>query len=157
MTIANLTTPSSPLTMSALATFLNGVFALIDKLCAVGAALNFNSGATDNAITINLPAGFTRYVVTDIRISGASASISTATLSVYTATGGSGGSGVAVASDQAITVTSASQNTNNNAMSLTLNDSATRSYNAATLYARVGTAEGGTATANVSISYKPLP
>jgi hypothetical protein len=108
--------------------------------------VNFNAATNDNAITLSLPSGTTRYLVLNCYICHASASISTATAGLFTA---ASGGGVAVAADQAITVTSASDATNNNAMALTITNSVTRSYTASTLYFRTGTAQGSAATGDV--------
>jgi hypothetical protein len=116
--------------------------------------INFNSATTDTAITVPLPTGFTRYLVSSVTISGASGTLTTATCGLFTATGGGG---VSICADQAITVASASDATNNNAQGLTITDGPTRSYTAATLQFRIGTAEGSAATATVSLSFTPLP
>ena len=120
----------------------------------VAAAVNFNAANTDTSIPITLPPGFTRYRVTSIYISGASASLSTATFGVFTAAAG-GGTAV-VTGGSAITVTTASENTNNNAQAATLNNATTESYTAATLFFRVGTAQGSAATGNVTLMISPL-
>jgi hypothetical protein len=154
LTVANLTTPPSPLPMSSLASFLNSVFALTGRLAALSAGVNFNVGSADTAVSINLPTGYTQYVVTAVRISGASGTLTTATIGVFGATGG--GNPV-IAASQAITVSTGAVATNNNTQSLTLTDGNTRSYNLATLYIRIGTAQGNAATANVTIEYTPVP
>lgn len=117
-------------------------------------AVNFGTSA-DTIITVALPAPNTRYLVTNISISHASASLTTATLGVNTA---SGGGGVQIASDQAVTVSSATDATANNAMALTINNSGTQSYTLAgqpRLYVRVGSTATG--TADVTITLQPLP
>lgn len=120
------------------------------------AGVNFNSANTDTPFTISLPTGFTRYVISTVRISGASASLSTATFGVFTAPAGGG---VAIVSSGAtITITTASENTNNNALSAVgINNGATQSYNGSTVYFRVVNAQGSAATGNVTISYFALP
>jgi hypothetical protein len=117
-------------------------------------AVNFNSANTDNAISIVLPTGTSRYRINAVIISGASASISTATFGLFSATGGGG---TTLATAQAITITSASENTNNNMQVFTniLNVNSS-SYNFATVYFRVQTAQGSAATANVSFEVNPL-
>jgi hypothetical protein len=115
--------------------------------------VNFNSANTDNAVTITLPAGITRYLITRTMISNASASISTATVGVFTATGGGGQQ---IAANQAITVTQSAADTNNNAMQLSATNANTMAYNDTTLYVRVGTAQGSAATADVIIDIYPL-
>jgi hypothetical protein len=116
-------------------------------------AVNFNSANTDNAVTITLPTGITRYLITRTMISNASASISTATVGVFTATGGGGQT---IAANQAITVTATAADTNNNAMQLSATNANTMAYNDTTLYVRVGTAQGSAATADVIIDIYPL-
>ncbi len=118
-------------------------------------AVNFNSANTDNAITIpTLPSGYTRYQIEGCRISGASASITTATCGLFTATA-AGGTAI-VTSATAITVSTASESTNNNMQSLTINNSTTMSFTNATLQFRVQTAQGSAATANVTLSIRPV-
>jgi hypothetical protein len=115
--------------------------------------VNFNSANTDNALTITLPTGVTRYAVAGVRINNASASISTATIGVFTSTGGGGQT---IAANQAITVTATATDTNNNTMSLTLTNGNTMAYNDATLQVRIGTAQGSAATADVIVDIIPL-
>lgn len=117
--------------------------------------INFNAANTDTPININLPAGFTRYRIEQILLSGASASLSTATCGVFTAAA-AGGTQV-VGTGTAITVTSSSADTNNNMQSFTIIDQNTLAWNDPTLYFRVQTAQGSPATGNVSIGYQPLP
>ena len=117
--------------------------------------LNFNAANTDNPINIALPAGFTRYRIALIIISGASAAINMATCGVFTAQ--SAGGTAVVTTGTAITVTATAGDTNNNMQSLPVNDQNTMFFIDATLYFRVQTAEGSSATANVNIFYEPLP
>lgn len=117
----------------------------------IAKAVNFNATNTDNAISIVLPTGITRYVVASARICNASHSLSTATMGVFNGTGGASGNQT-IAADQAITVTATTANTVNNAMSLTLTNANTETYTSTTLYARVGTAEGAAATGDVIIN-----
>lgn len=117
--------------------------------------VNFNSANTDNAISIILPSPNSRYLVTAVRISGASQTLTTATAGLFTA---AAGGGVAiVAGGSAITVSTASENTNNNTQSMTVANSGTQSYNAATLYFRVATPQGAAATGDVTITIQLLP
>lgn len=118
------------------------------------ASVNFNAGAADTAIAITLPTGMTRYRVVACSISGASATLTTATAGLFTSTGGGGVAVVTAAS--AITVSTASENTNNNMMGMTVNNSTTQSYTAATLYFRVATPQGSAATGTVSVTYIPV-
>ncbi len=125
---------------------------------AVAKNVNFNSANTDTAIAVpTLPTGFTRYSISNVRISGASASITTATFGLYTA---SGGGGVPIISGQAITVSATADATNNNAMQISPADANTMTFlvaNEGTLYFRVGTAEGSAATANVELQLVAHP
>lgn len=105
--------------------------------------------AGDNSITITLPPGSSRYQVQNVGISGASASLVAATFGVFTAAGG-GGAAV-VAAGTAITVSTSAENTANNLQQVA--GSATTSYNAATLFFRVGATTA--ATANVTINVRP--
>lgn len=128
------------------------------QIVFVASGVNFNSANTDTTIPITLPSGFTRYIISNVRISGASASISTATFGVFTAAAG-GGTAV-VNSGTAITVTSASDATNNNAQNVSPNNTNTQSYlvaNEPNLFFRVVGAQGSAATGNVQISVIPLP
>lgn len=124
-------------------------------MLTVSALVNFNAGAADTAIPIKLPPGCTRYNINTVWISGASHSLTTATAGLFTAAAGGGVAIVTAAS--AITVSATADATNNNMQSMTVNNGNTESYTAATLYWRVGTAEGAAATASVSICYRPLP
>lgn len=120
-------------------------------------SVNFNAANTDTLIPVTLPPGFSRYRVDKVIIGGASTSLTTATFGVFTAAAG-GGTAV-VTGGSAITVSTASDNTNNNMQSATVNNALTESYNAATvatLYFRVGTAQGSTATGVVTITLAPI-
>jgi len=113
------------------------------------ASVNFNSANTDNAIAITLPTGFTRYRLSGVAISGASASLTTADFGVFTSTGGGGTAIIAAAT--AITVSTASEGTTNNMQIVTPAAANTQSFTAATIYFRVGTPQGSAATASVSL------
>lgn len=124
--------------------------------CRTVAAVNFNSANSDTSLPIALPPGYTRYRINQIIISGASASISTATWGLFTAAGG-GGTAISAAG-QTISVTTASENTGNNMLVVapaTINQNL-QSFNAATLFFRVGTAQGSAATATVTVTYTPV-
>lgn len=116
-------------------------------------AVNFNAANTDTPVTISLPPGVSRYAVSSVWLNNASASISTATVSVRT---GAGATGATIAAAQAITVTATATDTVNNAQSLTLTNATTEAYNDLILYVRVGTAQGGAATADVLITLNYL-
>lgn len=120
----------------------------VSVACARG--VNFNSANTDNQITIFSPTG--NYAIFRILIANASASISTATMGVFSSTGGGG---TTIVSTSALTITTSAANTNNNMMPL-FNGSFTQSFNFSTVQARVGTAQGSAATADVCVYYIPL-
>lgn len=114
--------------------------------------VNFNSANTDNAMTITLPTGVSRWSVTRVMLTNASASISTATVGVFTSTGGGGQT---IAANQAITVTASAADTNNNMMQLTLTNANSMAYNDTTIQVRVGTAQGSAATADIVLDIYP--
>lgn len=116
--------------------------------------VNFNSANTDNAVTVVLPNGFSRFRIGGIVISGASASLTTSTFGVFTSTGG-GGTAV-IASGTANTVSTASESTTNNMQFVTPANVNTASYNNTTLYFRVQNPQGSAATGNVTIFYQPV-
>lgn len=110
--------------------------------------VNFNSSATDNILTLNVPTGAKNYIFDGIWITNASHTLVTATLGVFS---GAGATGTTIAADQAITVTNGTANTALNTQALTMSPAATIAFNYSTLYVRVGTAEGAAATADVTI------
>jgi hypothetical protein len=116
--------------------------------------VDFNSGSTDNAITIVLPTGVTKYQFNAILINSASATLASANFGVFTSTGG-GGTAI-VSAGTATTVTTASDNTNNNMQNVSITNVGTTSWAATTIYFRVGTASASPATAKVTVSYRPL-
>lgn len=120
---------------------------------SVVGTVNFNVANTDTSFTISLPFG-SRYRVLFCVISGASTSLTTATAGLFTATGG-GGIQI-VTGGSAITVNTSTENTNNNTQFMGINNLTSQSYNATTLFFRVGTAEGVTATGNVELVIQPL-
>lgn len=132
------------------ATFTNtyGMFSSVIQ------GIKFNSANTDNSIPINLPAGYTKYRIHQILISGATASLSTATCGVFTEEGAAGLP--VVGSGTAITVTQTAGDTNNNMQSLTIVDQNTLALTDTTLFFRVQNPQGTTAFGNVSIFYQPL-
>jgi hypothetical protein len=138
----------------------SGQVAFTDKIVApnlqqqIRVSVDFNSANTDNAVAVGLPAGFSRYRIGGVAITGASASLTTATFGLFTAA--SGGGVAAIAGGTAITVSTASENTTNNMQFATPANVNTASYNAATLYFRVGTAQGSPATGNVTIFFQPV-
>ncbi len=126
------------------------------RYCLTG--INFNSATTDNALLLS-PLPTARFTIGNIRITNASASISTATIGVFTATAAGGAT---IAADQAITVTASAAGTNNNTMALSLTNSTTEAYAAAsfavsaTAQIRIGTPQGMAATADVCVETVPL-
>jgi hypothetical protein len=102
-------------------------------------AADLNAAASDNAITM-LSA---RYRIDKIMVDNASVSLTTATVGVFTA---AGGGGTTVVADQAVAALTASTKF----LDLTLAGGVTADVvTAATLYFRVGTAQGAAATGNV--------
>jgi hypothetical protein len=122
------------------------------------ASIDFNDDNSDTAINIALPTGFTRYLVSTVRLYGASASLTTATFGVFTATG-AGGTAI-VATGTACTISSAADGGANSAQNCTVVGANTVQWAIATtptLYFRVQTAQGSPATGRVVISVFPLP
>lgn len=115
------------------------------------------SVAGDNAITIQLPSGFTHLGFCQIMIAGASADISAANFGVFTNTGAGGGAMVTAAT--AITVTATADNTNNNFQNTNCANVNTESYLpiVGAVQFRVGATAASGRTAKVSLRYSPLP
>lgn len=113
------------------------------------------SVAGDNAITVPLPTGFTRWRIQLLTISGASADISAANFGVHT---GAGGTGFAIVADAtAITVTTNAEDTNNNYMVVAgIVNQNTLSNTPTTIYFRVGTTAAAGRTGKVTIVFNPL-
>jgi hypothetical protein len=116
--------------------------------------VNFNSANTDTPISIPLPPGVTNYHVSILMIANASQTLTTATFGLFTAAAGGGVAIIPAAT--AITVASSAANTNNNSQTNTPTTTNTQSYNATTLFFRVGTAEGAPATGDIIVSIRPL-
>jgi hypothetical protein len=117
--------------------------------------VDLNVGATDTPITITSPVG--NYVVNAVivRNHGTTASLTTATLGLFT---GAGGTGVAISADQPLAgITSNVVNTAANGAVLTISSGVGAWFNSTTLYARVGTPQGASATADVYVLIRPLP
>ena len=129
----------------------SGVAAQIHSLSKT-ISVNF-AAAGDNAITIELPSGYTRYRILGLMINGASANISAATFGLFTASGG-GGTAI-IAAGEAITVATASENTANNLQVVAPATANTIAWNDTSIFFRVGSTAAG--TGNVTISYQPLP
>lgn len=116
-------------------------------------SVNFNSAATDNALTITLPPGITRWRVNNVAITNASQTLSTATIGVFT---GAAGTGQTIAANQAITVTATAAQTNNNMQNLTLTNATSEAYDVTTIQIRIGTAQGAPATGDVIVGINIL-
>lgn len=117
--------------------------------------VNFNVTNQDFPIAVNLPAGFTRYRIQFIALSGASGTLTTATCSMYTQIGAAGVN--IVASGTAITVNTNLNDTNNNFQLFTVVNQNTLCLVDTTIYFRVQNPQGVAATGNISIFYQPLP
>jgi hypothetical protein len=115
-------------------------------------SINFGNANTDTTAAIAIPAGFTRYRVLEVMISGVGASIATGTMGVFS---GAGRTGQTIAANQATNVSATAENTNLNALSLTQTNATTESYTFTTLFIRVGTS-GAATTGTVSIYIEPL-
>jgi hypothetical protein len=120
--------------------------------------VDFNSANTDTVIPIQLPSGYTRFLVQAARISGANGTLTSVTCGLFTA---SGGGGVAiVSSGTAVTVNTASENTNGNTQNLTVNNSVSQSYrlvDVPNLYFRVQNPQGAARTGTVFVQITPVP
>jgi hypothetical protein len=114
--------------------------------------VNFNSANTDNAITITSPT--TNYQVTGVIICNANHTLTTATFGVFGAA--AAGAPTIQNAATACTATSNTANTNNNMQAVTPTNSTTLLLNLATIYFRIGTAEGAATTADVYIIIQPL-
>lgn len=111
---------------------------------------NFNSTA-DQAITIAIPAGATKYIITNIMVTNASANLTTAVGGFYTAA--SKGGTTLVANTQVYT----SCSTATGVQRVTLaTGAADNTYTATTQYLSLTTGQGSTATADVYVFGIPL-
>ncbi len=119
-------------------------------------AVNFNSGNTDNPITITLPTGYTRWRYNFSVINHPSTTMSTATFGLFTAAAGGGTE--LLSATTTVAITSTSENTNGNTQSPAgFTNASTQSFNAGTIYFRIINAQGGAATADVIVVLIPLP
>lgn len=126
-------------------------------LIASAQSVNLNSANTDNAMTVTLPSGTTNYRITSVMVqnNGTTASLTTATGGLFSA---AAGGGLALAANQALsTITANAVNTDANSLALTQTVASRTVINSATLYFRVGTAQGAAATANVYVYGQPMP
>ena len=130
-------------------TFINTFGKFVTTLLGV----NFNLPNNDNPVTINLPPGDTRYRMSHVIISGASANLSGATCGLFT--GVSAGGIALVPSGTSVSVTQTAQDTNLNMQLLPINNQDSQSMIDPQLFFRTQAAVSG--TANVSIFYEPLP
>lgn len=116
--------------------------------------VNFNAANSDNPIPIPIPAGFTRYRIHDILVSGASASLIAASAGVFTA---AGGLGVTVVPNTSMTITTGVFDAVNSLQAMPISNQNTIAFVDVVLYFRVVSPQGSPATANVTINYEPLP
>jgi hypothetical protein len=142
---------SSPVTVATQAQVAGLIGAGSYVIAATG--INFNLTG-DTTFPVALPAGFTRYLVREVRISNASISLTTAQFGVYT---GTLQGGVNIVAQTLTGITNNTAGTNLNAFSATVIDTGTRFYTSPTLYLNIGVAQGATATADASILITPLP
>jgi hypothetical protein len=116
--------------------------------------VNANSANTDTPITITLPTGYTKYRMQGVFSYNPSTSLTTATAGVFT---GAGGTGTTVVTSAALS--SLTTNTAGSSGSLfahpVVNVNAAF-FNSATLFYRIGSAQGSAATVDVLIQIVPL-
>lgn len=110
-------------------------------LLGSASAVNLNSAGSDNAITIES----TRYRIDKLVVDAATVNLTTATAGLFTA---AGGGGTTLAADQALSALTASTKFDDLSLDAVCGTDVVTS---ATLYFRVGTAQGVAATANVWI------
>ena len=122
--------------------------------------INFNAGNADTAIPIVLPTGYTRFLAHRLYIWGASHTLVTATFGLFPQTAAAGSP--MISAGATITVSATTDGAANNAEVFSMALAAPTFVAASltvpnTIYLRVGTAEGATATGNVTLIYIPLP
>lgn len=122
-----------------------GVAELARKYVLKG--VNFNAANTDNAVTLVLPPGTTRWTLEEVIIFNASATLTTATFGLFT---GAGGTGQTISTAQAITVSGTTAGSANSSMQNTAG--VTVMNTGTTLFFRTQTAQGAPATGDVVIS-----
>jgi hypothetical protein len=125
------------------------------KFVTTSVAVNFNNTNTDYPLNINLPAGYTRYRIEQVLISGASIGINVATVGMFTGLNGSGNA--IVSSGTAISISQIANDISGNLQSLTVNNQNTTVFGDFIVYFRVQNPQGSAATANVSVFYQPVP
>lgn len=126
-------------------------------IALVARNVNFNSANTDTAIPVSLPPGFTRYMVSSVRISNSSGTLTTSTFGLYTAA--SAGGTALITANTACTISTSSDGTANNSQTVAATNSTTRSHSISgtpTLYFRIATPQGVAATATVLIALIPV-
>lgn len=109
--------------------------------------VNFNATNTDNAITLVLPPGITRWSIEEVLIGNASQTLTTATFGLFT---GAGGTGSTLATGTAITVAGSTAGSANSVQQSTAGSTVWAT--GTTLFFRVQTAQGAPATGDVVIS-----
>lgn len=153
--------PVTPVTNGALVSASNPLPVVVvgsppsSGVAMVASAVNFNSANTDTAIPIVLASGFTRWMLSSVRISGASGTLTTATVGLYTAAAAGGTALITAAT--AMTISTAANGTANNSQTIAAVNSTTLSWTNTTIYFRIATPQGVAATANVAIAIIPLP
>ena len=124
---------------------------LYNKAAFTLTGANFNT-ASDQTLSLTLPAGYTRYVIRHIVISNASVNMTTAVGGIYTGTGKSGV--LAVANTQVYTALTDSSHF----LDCTLtSDAQTIAFTLTPLYFSLTTPQGVTATADINIFVEFLP
>lgn len=129
-------------------------------LISKSTGVNFNSANTDTALAIVLPPGYTRFIPWRINFSSPSAVMGTATFGLFS---GAGATGIQIYT--AGTVAGpfvVGDATAGNAQSLNVSISnisfvAASLTTANTIFFRVGTAQGSSATADIAFEYFPMP
>jgi len=120
--------------------------------------LGLSLAATGDIATLTLPAppaGFSRYIIVQLRVSGASGNISTGVVGVWT---GANETGVNVVAQTATGVTTGADGTNGNANGLASTNQSTQVYTPAgfpQLFLHVSTAVAGTANFAIQIIWLP--
>lgn len=129
-------------------------------MVAVVTGVNFNSANTDNAISVPLPTGYTRFSILRLNISHASGSLTTSTFGLFSTTGG-GGLAI-IPAGTANTVSTAADATANNGMTNAPTANGATMIGASlptpnTIYFRVGTAQGSAQTGDIELYYFVTP
>lgn len=116
--------------------------------------INANSANTDNAITITLPTGYTKYRINNVMSYNPSTSLTNATAGVFT---GAGGTGTTVVSNVALSaLTTNAAGTSGSLLAHAVVNVNSAFFNSSTLFYRIGTAQGSAATVDVTIQIVPL-